>query len=169
MNLYIGYGLTILNYIFYCTSRFQKNKKNILFLDLIAKFCTVIALYFLNSLTGSYIMCLKFLIDIICYIKENKRLKLSALYWIFQIVFILILWNTYIGISSMLVFFCSSITLLANWWLSPQYMRISSAVGSGFYLAYQISITNWAGLLEIIAFASNVNAYLKYKNYPMGE
>ena len=170
MNLiYVGYGLTVINYIFYCASRFQKDKKNILFLDLFAKTCTIFALYCFGSLTGSYIMFLKLIIGIVCYTKECKNWKLFFLYWVFEIIFILILWNTYIGISSVLVFVCSSISLLANWWLSPQYMRISAVVGSGFYLAYQISISNWAGLLEIVALGSNIGAYVKYKRSSLTE
>jgi len=31
------------------------------------------------------------------------------------------------------------------------------------YLSYQISIKNWAGLLEILVILSNLFAFLKYK------
>ena len=71
--------------------------------------------------------------------------------------------KTYIGISSILVFSCSSITLCANWWLSPQNMRLSAVFGSVVYLAYQISIANWAGLLVVFALTSNLFSFLTYR------
>ena len=159
----LGYLFTAINYAFYCGSRFMQTKEKILFMDLIAKIFTVAGLYCLGSLTGAYNMSMIFIMNIVCYVKERKNWKLPLLYWIFEAVFILILVNTYNGISSILVFICSSITLLANWWLSPQYMRISAICGCTLYLAYQISIKNWAGLLEIIAFLSNLLSYLKYR------
>ena len=162
--IYLGYGLTVVNYIFYCVSRYQRDKKNILFLDLFAKFCTVIALYCFNSLTGSYIMLLKFFIGIACYIKECKNYKLFGLYWLFQAVLIIIFWNTYVGISSVLIFVSSSISLFANWWLSPQYMRLCAVMAALFYLSFQISLANWAGLLEIVAISCNFGAYMKYRD-----
>ena len=161
--IYIGYGLTIINYIVYCYSRFLSNKKDILFLDLFAKACTVVALYCFGSLTGAYNMCLTFVICILCYLKQRNNWKLMPCYWIFQTLFVVVLMKTYIGISSILVFFCSSITLCANWWLSPQHMRLSAVFGSVIYLAYQISIANWAGLLEIFALGSNLFSFLTYR------
>lgn len=162
-NVFLGYLFTVINYGFYCGSRFMQTKEKILFMDLIAKIFTVAGLYCLGSLTGAYNMSMIFIMNIVCYVKERKSWKLLLLYWIFEAVFILILVNTYNGISSILVFICSSITLLANWWLSPQYMRISAICGCALYLAYQISIKNWAGLLEIVAFLSNLLSYLKYR------
>lgn len=37
------------------------------------------------------------------------------------------------------------------------------------YLAYQISIKNWAGLLEILVILSNLFAFLKYKKSPRND
>lgn len=161
--IYIGYILTIINYIVYCYSRFQSNKKDILFLDLFAKACTVVALYCFSSLTGVYNMCITFVICLICYLKQRNNWKLMSCYWIFQALFVMVLMKTYIGISSILVFSCSSISLCANWWLSPQHMRLSAVFGSVIYLAYQISIANWAGLLEVFALISNLFSFLKYR------
>ena len=141
----------------------MQKKEKILFMDLIAKIFTVAGLYCLGSLTGAYIMCMIFVMNVVCYIKERKNWKLPVLYFLFEMVFIVILIYTYDGLSSILVFTCSSLTLFANWWLSPQCMRITAVWGCVIYLAYQISIKNWAGLLEIGAFVSNLISYLKYR------
>ena len=82
--IYIGYILTIINYIIYCFSRFLSNKKDILFLDLFAKACTVVALYCFGSLTGAYNMCITFVICLICYLKQRNNWKLMLCYWIFR-------------------------------------------------------------------------------------
>jgi hypothetical protein len=142
----------------------MKKKKDILYLDLFAKAFTIASLYLFGSATGAYNMCLTFIINIICYHKTKNEWKLSLLYWIFELILIIIFVNTYIGISSILVFITSSLTLMSNWWFSPQQMRLTAVLGSMLYLSYQISINNWAGLLEIIALGSNWLSYVKYKN-----
>lgn len=67
------------------------------------------------------------------------------------------------GISSILVFLTSSISLLSIWWLKPQKMRIAGMATSITSLLYQISIKNWAGLLEIVVICSNILSFAKYK------
>ena len=161
--IYLGYLFTVINYIFYCISRFMRKKETILAMDLLAKLFTVVGLYGLGSITGVGNMLLIFVMNIVCYMKEKKKWKLTAIYWVFEMMLVFILWETYAGISSILVFSCSSITLLANWWLNPQHMRISAICGCVLYLAYQISIKNWAGLLELLALGSNFASWLKYR------
>ena len=67
------------------------------------------------------------------------------------------------GISSILVFLTSSISLLSIWWLKPQKMRIVGMATSITSLFYQISIKNWAGLLEIVVICSNILSFAKYR------
>jgi hypothetical protein len=114
-------------------------------------------------------MFLIFLICIACYVKQIKNWKLAPLFWLFQVLFIIILFKTYIGISSVLVFTSCTLTLVANWWLKPQNMRLVAVFGCVIYLAYQISIANWAGLLEIFSLASNAGSYLKYRKGSISE
>jgi hypothetical protein len=82
---------------------------------------------------------------------------------IFQSFYILTLIYQYDGLPSVLIFATSSVNLLCVWWLSPQNMRIVGGFNSIFYLFYQISIKNWAGLIEILVILSNALSYLKYK------
>ena len=167
--LYLGYLFTVINYVFYCASRFMKDKKDILFMDLIAKAFTVAGLYCLGSMTGVYSMSLMFLINIVCYYKERKQARLPFLYWLSLALYFYILYSTYVGISSVLVFTTSVLTITANWWFPPQWMRLSAVFGCVLYLGYQYSIQNWGGILELASLGSNAVSYYKYRKQDISE
>ena len=158
-----GYIFTAVNYVFYCISRFMYSKKDILFLNLFAKVFTVLGLYCMGSMTGVGVMSLNFIVCILCYLKERNQWKMHVVYWLLIGILITILVNTFAGISSLLVFTTSVLNLTANWWLPPQQMRMTAAAGSVLYLLYQISIANWAGLLEVFSFGSNLLSWLRYR------
>lgn len=159
----MGYLFTIFNYIFYCISRFCHKKHQMLTLDLLAKLSTVIALFFLNSLSGAYSMLVSFFILIVANIKIRRNGKWLPIYLLFQLLLIVIMVWKFAGISSILVFITSTISLISIWWLSPQKMRIAGMATSISSLCYQLSIRNWAGLLEIIVIGSNIISFIKYK------
>ena len=161
--VWLGYFFTVLNYACYCLSRFMKHKKMMLLLDLLAKVFTALGLYYLDSLSGAYIFMAVFFMLIIANIKERLNKKWLFGYIFFQSLYLAILFYTYAGISSILVVTTVSITLFCIWWLPPQQMRIVGGLNCFTYLAYQISIKNWAGLLEILVILSNLFSFLKYK------
>ena len=158
-----GYIFTILDYVFYCLSRFMKKKAAILALDLIAKLCIAFALYCFNSLSGAFISIAVFFMLIVANIKEHLHKEWIGGYIFFQSVYFIILYTTYIGISSILVVLTVSVNLFCIWFLPPQQMRFIGGINCFTYLAYQISIKNWAGLLEIFAITSNILSYIKYR------
>ena len=157
-----GYLFTALNYVCYCLSRFMKHKKMMLLLDLLAKILTIIGLYCLNSLSGAYIFIAVFFTLIVTNIKERLNKRWLSGYIFFQALYVVILFYTYVGWSSILVTLSSSVNLVCLWWLPPQQMRVVGGLNSFIFLAYQISIKNWAGLLEILVILSNLFAFLKY-------
>ena len=159
----LGYFFTVLNYGCYCLSRFMKRKQWMLLLDLLAKIFTIIGLYFLDSLSGAYSFMVMFLLLIVANIKEKLNKKWLLGYLLFQFLYVAVLYYTYDGISSILVVLSSSITLLCIWWLPPQQMRFVGGLNCFIFLTYQISIKNWAGLLEIFVILSNLFSFLKYK------
>lgn len=161
--LFCGYLFTVANYVCYCCSRFMKKKKMMLLLDLVSKILMSVALYFLGSLSGAYIFIAVLFMLIVANIKERLNKKWFLAYAFFQFLYLLILWYTYIGISSVLVVLTVSVTLFSIWWLSPQKMRIVGAFNGLTFLAYQISIQNWVGLLEIFVIISNFISYYKSK------
>ena len=165
----IGYIFTILNYGCYCSSRFMKEKKNILFLEIFAKLFSMGGLYCFGSLTGTYSMAIGFLILIISNIKERNKNKINnrknmSIYMFFQFLYFIVIFLTFNGISSILVAITSSISLFCIWWMPPQKMRIIGGFNSFLFIAYQISIKNWAGLLEVAVIMSNFASFVKYKN-----
>lgn len=162
-NLFLGYLFTVFNYIFYCVSRFCNKKYQMLTLDLLAKFSTFVALYFLNALSGAYSMLVSFAILIVANIKIRRNERWLPGYVLFQVVLAAIMVWKFAGISSILVCITSTISLISIWWLSPQKMRIAGMATSISSLLYQLSIRNWAGLLEIVVICSNTLSFLKYK------
>ena len=163
--IWLGYFFTVINYICYCGSRFSRSKQMMLFLDLVAKIFTILGLYCLGSLSGAYIFVVTFFLLIVANIKEKTNKRWLPAYLFFQGLYFLILIFIFEGISSILVFTTSSVTLWCIWWLPPQKMRIVGGWNSILYLLYQISIKNWAGLIELAVIYSNFAAYIKYKNH----
>ena len=159
----LGYFFTALNYACYCISRFMKQKKMMLLIDLVSKVFTALGFYFLNSLSGVYTFIVVFFLLIVANIKERLGKRWLFGYLFFQSLYISILFFTFAGISSVLVFTAVSITLFCIWWLPPQKMRLIGGFNSFTFLAYQISIKNWAGLLEILVIISNFVAFIKYR------
>ena len=159
----LGYIFTILNYICYCSGRFMRQKAAILTLDLIAKLFTAAGLYCLSSLSGAYIYVIAFIMLILANIKERIHKEWLWGYILFQSIYFTILYTTYVGISSILVTLTASIKLFCVWFLPPQQMRFWGGINSFTFLAYQISIKNWAGLLEIFSLFSNFFSFIKYR------
>lgn len=160
----IGQIFTAINYICYCGSRFAKQKYQMLLLDIVAKIFTIAGLYFMGSMSGAYSFCVNLVLLIVALYKERGNRRWLLGYVIFQTIYAAILLITFSGISSLLVFLSSSITLICIWWLPPQKMRVLGLLCSVIYTAYQVSIKNWAGLMELLVIASNLVSYIKYSN-----
>ena len=128
---------------------FYEAKENDAFLDLIVKVFTSLGLYCLGSLSGSYVFIVSFFMLIVANIKERLNKRWLGFYILFQSLYLLILYYTFVGLSSVLIVTTVSMTLFCIWWLPPQQMRFVGGLNSFTCLAYQITIKNWAGLLEI--------------------
>lgn len=158
-----GYFFTLINYVCFCTSRFMKTKQQMLLLDLLAKVFTILGLYCMGSMTGVWAFALMFVLLLVANVKEKYNKKWALLFLLFQGLYFVVLWYTYAGISSILVFLNSSVYLYCVWWLSPQNIRLVGGLNCFLYLAYQLSIKNWAGLTEIFVIISNFAAFFKNK------
>ena len=69
----LGYIFTVLSYLIFFISRFCKEKKNLLILDILSKILIVISLFFLHSTTGMFTMGLLIIILILAKIKETYK------------------------------------------------------------------------------------------------
>lgn len=161
----LGSVFTVVNYICFCVSRFLKEKKYMILLDMLAKIFTMIGLLCFHSLTGVYNMILSLLALICLHIRERYYTdnKMTWLFIVFQAALCGIFCYTYIGMSSILVFITSSVTLFHTWFLKPQGMRLMGGLNCIPYMIYLLTIGNWVGFAEIIVMISNFTAFLKYK------
>jgi len=132
-------------------------------LDLLAKIVTTIGLFCFGSISGAYTMMVNFLILVAANIKERKNQRWMIVFILFVAVDIAIMILRFEGISTVLVFITSIVSLISIWWLPPQQMRIAGLFCCAAYFAYQMTIKNWVGFAEIIVFASNLISYMKYK------
>lgn len=166
MLVILGYSLTGLNYILYCTSRFCKEKKNMLLLDIFAKIVTIISFICLNSYTGVGVMIIQLILLFVAHCKEthtiNKKLSISIFVG-FMLMYLANAIFTYNGIASSLVTLTGILCMIGIWWLKPQNMRKLGLLISVIYLIFQISIKNWAGLLEICVLIANATSLIKYR------
>ena len=160
--IWLGYFFTILNYIFYCISRFCRKKCQMLTLDLLSKIAFILGLYFLGSMSGVYSMAVTFFYLICANIKERLNRRWMGLYIFSEVLLIYVMIHSFAGLSSVFIFASTSIALLAVWWLPPQRMRIAGLVGNIMTLLYNLSIRNWAGLFELAVIFSNFSSFLKY-------
>lgn len=161
--IFWGYFFATCCYLTYCGSRFLKLKKGMLLLDLLSKPLMAMALYCFNSLSGAYIFMVVCLMLIACNIKERLHAKWLPAYVLFQTLYLVILYYTYTGYSSLLIVLCASITLFSTWWLPPQKMRLIGGFNGFISLSYHLSIHDWLGLMEIVVMISNFVAYHKMR------
>jgi len=159
--IFLGYFFVACAYALYAYSRFCKSKQLMLFFNLCSKPFMAAGLYFFNSLSGSYVLLVSCLMLITTNIKEKLKTRWLLGYIFFQAIYLVILYYTYIGYSSILITLCVSITLFSTWWLSPQKMRLIGGINGFLALAYHLSVRNWLGLLEITGIISSFSAYIK--------
>lgn len=162
--IYIGYVLTILSIILYAIGLQFKKKVHIILSQIICKLLTAISLFCFYSMSGVWLSIMSLGVLFISYLKESTNKDYKIFYFIFQLIYISILIITFDGISSILVFIGSSLSLFSLFWLREQPLRIVGFVKSIIYLIYQLVIGNWAGLTETIILYSYVSSYIKYKN-----
>lgn len=161
--IFWGYFFATCSYLTYCIGRFLKLKKGMLLFDLLSKPLMAIALYFFNSLSGAYILLVACLVLIVSNIKERLHTRWLAAYILFQLLYLIIFYHTYIGLSSILITTCVSITLFSIWWLPPQKMRLIGGFNGLTSLTYHLSLHNWLGIMEVVVMASNFAAYFKMR------
>lgn len=163
------YAFTLLNYVLYCISRFQRNKIHMLLLNILANTSMLLGLWCAGSLTGSYSTMLSVALLIMAFVKEkyggkNNNSISCVLYMIFLLVYVYLFMATYEGISSILIICSSLLTLTGVWWLNPQNMRMIGIFASLLFLLYMMSIRNWMGLLETCVIVANIISWIKYRD-----
>lgn len=159
----LGYIFTIISYAVYCVGRYCKNKSGMLYTDILSKIIASAGFLYLRSYTAVGNMLGGIAVLCMASLKEKKHKKWTLMYVLLELMYVVILLNTMQGISSLIIFITSTISLYNIWWYTPQKMRVVGIVNSIIYIGFQISIKNWAGFLEIFVISSNISSYLKYR------
>ena len=157
--IYAGYALTALNYVLYCISRFQKNKRSILILDIFAKICTVLSFFLLSVKSGMISMLISLAAIIVFTIRDKNKIA----YGVFFASYIACAVYTFTGLPEIILAISSILMLTANCFFEGQGIRFTGIIVSVLYLGFQISVKNYAGLLEIFVLIANIVSFIKYK------
>lgn len=157
----LGYIFTIISYAVYCVGRYCKNKSGMLYTDILSKIIASAGFLYLHSYTAVGNMLGGIAVLCLASLKEKRQRKWIPIFVTLELMYVAILLNTIQGISSVIIFITSTISLYNIWWNNPQKMRILGIVNSIIYTGFQISIKNWAGFLEIFVISSNISSYLK--------
>ena len=161
----IGYICTILNCVVFSIGRFQRKKSRIVLFEFIAKLLSITSFFMFGSLTSGLSDIWSTVVLATANIKERRTFNkktASLMFAGYELVYILIFALTFKGISSILIFAVSTISLVSLWYLKPQNMRIAEILNSFIYLALQFSIGNFAGITEIVVIACNSASFCKY-------
>lgn len=162
-----GYIFSAINYLFYCVGRFTKKKPAILMFSLVALCMAGISNYCFGSLTGSLALFVQIPIVILSYINEKKPLQNWLRCCIYEVAFLLItliLIFTFQGITSILIYIATNLSIYSYWWMDEQGMRIAGIfIGIAFFV-YCMSIENYLGFLELCVIFANLVSYAIYKN-----
>lgn len=162
----LGYVFSIINYTFYGLGRFMKKKSAILVFCLLSLLAAAISCYFFNSLSGYYLLLTQIAVTVVAYIKEKKyftKFLKYAIYILAQVFITAAIMYTFMGISSILCYISVSIAIFGVWWLDEQKMRISGIFVCLFSFLYNLTISNYLGVLELAIIATNIVSYLIYK------
>lgn len=164
-NSYIMGTLSTLSVcLIYCVSRFQKSKKAILTLDLIAKILTIMMFFFFSAKTGIFSEMIGLSVLIIANIRVREGKKCKQLYYIYMLIYTGVLILTFDGLSSLLCTAVAMISVTSNWWFDPQKMRIADIIICALMFVLDMSIGNYAGFTELIIMTCNIVSFKKYSN-----
>ena len=165
MNLYVlGLILTFVAYATYWVSRFLSTKKGILTWDLISKVITIISMWMLGSWTGVWGHAASIFREISVLYHEKVKKKLIGLFIITILIRVAVLMFAYEGFASWMAFITWIIAVNAMWWGNEQQIRFYGIIGNFFYIAFQIMIANWVGMVcEVVVLICNVTSLMYYK------
>lgn len=161
----LGYIFSIINYLFYATGRFMKNKPAILFFCVLSLTTAAISCFFFNSMSGFYSLMILVFFNIIAYFKAKKefnKVLTYAIYIFTQILITLMSIYTFKGISSIFCYISTTIAVVSVWWFNEQKMRIAGIFVCLFSFLYNLTIHNYIGILELAIIASNIISYCVY-------
>ena len=165
MLFILGQILTLISYLIFWYSRFEKNKKNILLLDNISRIFAIVAFIFLGTYDGIKNTIYVILRNILGQItdKKEKHYKIISFLLMLSILVLMYIFN-FNGISTICIAICGIANLYGTIMCNEQGIRIFGMIGSGFYTAFMLITGNIIGTIcEVICFIVMLISYLKYR------
>ena len=166
VSFIMGQIMTLISYIIYWYSRFQKKKTNMLVIDTSSRFFAFMGFLVLKSYDGIKMTLFVVARNLICnaLIKKDKKYK-AIMFIILFFILIGLYAFSFNGIATICIAICGIINLIGVIFLKEQQMRIATMIGSTFYAVFLLLSSNYTGAIcEIITFAVNLISFLKYNS-----
>lgn len=159
--------ITVIYYGFLCTSFLLKNRKKILFANLLAHIGQTTAMILLNGYTGAAMGGVMALRDVTFFFQDGKEKNKNIDFIIFvvsNLLIIILTIFTYNGLLSLLSVIASIISTYALYQKNVQNYKLFGIIGSLFWLSYNIFIFSIIGMiLETVLLIFSVVGYIKDK------
>lgn len=159
----VGQIFTTISYLIYYISRFRKKKKDILIMDNISKFFTVLSFVFLKSYDGVSATVYTYIRNKVHNMVVGNKKRVIYAFWLLLFALIIMLGIKFNGIGTVCVFITMIANLIGVMFLNSQGMRVCTMCGSIFYVIFQITIQNYAGAIgESLTFVVNGVSFSLY-------
>lgn len=152
----IGFAFVILSFWF-------KEKKQIIFMQIIANIFLSIHYYLLGAMSGGIICLITVIRNIFLYDKKDKK---TIIFYgiIFSIIFIfvgMLMYNGFVSLIPTIATIFYTYLLLKD---DPNDIRIGNVLVSIMWMIYNIFVSSYIGIInEAILAITNVAAFHKYK------
>lgn len=159
----IGQILTLLSYLVFWISRFEKTKKKMLLGDNISRIIAILAFLSLKTYDGLKNTIYVIFRNILGEKAKEKQTKIIALV-IMLLILVFMYTIDFNGISTICIGICGILNLYGTIMGDEQEIRIFGMIGSGFYTMFMLFTSNIMGVIcEIICFVAMLVSYKKYK------
>ena len=166
MNFIIAQILGAVGYSLLAYSYFKKEKKEILFIQILAYIGFTTHYFLLSAKTGTICNILGFLAIIFIYIlSDNKKYK-KILVMILIPILLAITYYSYENIYSLFPVFACFITFLSFLNKDENIIRFIGIISAVCWLVYAIIYISYSAIIfEIIIIISSIVAFIKNKNH----
>ena len=165
MNIkYLGYAFTVLGYGTYWIGRFFKKKSTMMYWNSLSSLWLTCQFICFGSVHGAINQSIVILRGISVNFKDRSEKPMHWLFWLFFGVYTVITVVFWEGIGSIFLLATMILNLFANWYMTPQGIRMESAVASVLYSVFLVCLGNYLALgFEATIIASNIASWIKHR------
>ena len=165
MNFMIAQILGAIGYSLLAYSYFKKNKKEILFIQILAYIGFTTHYFLLNAITGTICNILGFIAIILIYFFSKDESKKKLLIMILIPILIAMSYFSYENIFSLFPVFACLITFISFLSKDENRIRLAGIIAAICWLVYAFIYMSYSAIIfEIIIIISTCIAFIKNKN-----